>query len=630
MTLRVLCSLLLSFGFAQWLPAQDCDGPIPYGTGEAFLVVATNDTGTRVRCLQANFDGGGSCLYVNPETVFAPNCPVPTVPTNPPDSNGQEVLIDWGLACLNDGSSTAFILQSESGPVTFLEGYWCDAFGDPVGDITNVQVIPIPQTAFCLPGTQAILKIETVAVPQGPTTYGDLKPPAGPGMCWSRTCMVPITYCFARVKLCCLAPGAGIVTCDGCVVILPWTLIEVKPAMDVCVRVTNPRQLDLPIPDLAPIDHFPNVPDPASNHPWGYGETIVASDPGGDLRTSANFASTFLAMTELFLVTGADPDVSTPFDELLGLMGPGYLEAAGLVADLTTAIEEVATFDTGSPVLDFIDPLVQVNESLNEMGEMFVDQEVTSPDPFYNAEEAFSNLSEALQAYPDAPPHLLQAASHLEVIIRGFQVSAEMAEGGFADPCEQDFFLWGLNNRFEVNIGLFGAAMRPHVRVQLDLQNYAWYPNTIQGTRVLVQDPESFTIESTWVVNISDNYEIAVPAEGGNRSLWIKLPAHLSQRIEVETGSGQLYTTSTLIAGDVDGDDDVDMGDFMQTYNTLGAGNRTGPFVPSTDVNADGIVDVWDLITVYFNLGQVGAALAPNGLVPADTSPFLPVLETDQ
>ncbi len=94
----------------------------------------------------------------------------------------------------------------------------------------------------------------------------------------------------------------------------------------------------------------------------------------------------------------------------------------------------------------------------------------------------------------------------------------------------------------------------------------------------------------------SDTYDLTMEHD-------LYLPALLTS-CPVKGGESAFMPNITLLGGDLNGDDAIDIGDL-----TLGAGHFNQAFA-AADINADGIVDIFDIVLIGKNFGLVGPILS--------------------
>lgn len=100
----------------------------------------TNNTGVAASDLHVTFSGSGGFLTV---VILADpaGCPAGAASTNT-----NEMIIDWGVACVAPGSSVIVKVSTPNGPLAFAGGYWTDPAnqGSPgIGPVNGGDVAEI-------------------------------------------------------------------------------------------------------------------------------------------------------------------------------------------------------------------------------------------------------------------------------------------------------------------------------------------------------------------------------------------------------------------------------------------------------------------------------------------------------
>jgi len=78
--------------------------------------------------------------------------------------------------------------------------------------------------------------------------------------------------------------------------------------------------------------------------------------------------------------------------------------------------------------------------------------------------------------------------------------------------------------------------------------------------------------------------------------------SHTTYGVEVASGSTSFVHDIELRAGDINGDDAINLFDLVSVSSKYGA---TGSFL-TEDLNADGVVDLFDLVLVSSSYGLSG------------------------
>ncbi|MEM7263110.1 MAG: choice-of-anchor X domain-containing protein, partial [Planctomycetota bacterium] len=617
-------------GAGEMLTVADAYETQPYSAsafdqqnGSAMMIIVFNNTGQKASDLHLTFEGGQGSVIVDPNTIIG-GCSNPSIPSNPPTMT-DTVVIDWGTPCVEIGGAVALIVRSDFGPLRYVSGWWSGPGGVNIGDISrnDIYINEIDLKSCVGPVT---LRIERACVPQGPITCGPLVRRPGYS-CWWRKCTMPWTLYWYRAQLCCAMSLAELALgMETCIYATPWVPGELVPPFEFWLRVTNPKPSELPVPGRKPIGHFPANPTilPEFATPIVRDvRMVVTEDEGQTWRSIATLETTFSKMAQVLRWTGNDPEAyQGGYVPTLQFMAPRYFQASGLAAELVEELQ-LAIDTTQDPTLIEIEASIAVlAANFGQMGGWFTTGFVEGPEPFEAVQQALLDMAEVIQSQ-DNLAHLSNAADTLISLARGFEVSAEHAAGDLSDPIEQDFFLWGLNNRFEMNAKHLGTAFGPHVRLHLTLPEWVWYRSTIDAVQVEMQDPATFDILERSTYHMSDRSEIDLPLLGSKPlNLWIKLPTHLSRVISTRplTRGQRLVVPGKLIAGDVNNDNVINVEDLEMVLADLGSGGADAESVPPTDVDGDGVVNALDAMIVYQNLGKVGEAL-PQWTPPIQQAP---------
>ena len=615
---EVMCTKEYSF---ETFAAQD---------GHAILVVVANNTGQPAADLHLVFRGAGGNLFVDARAVISGNCPLPDVTSNPPAIT-DTVDIDWHTPCVADGQSAALIVQTTQGPLEFVRGWWTDASHQDIGSITrggknSIHIFDL----FSGPpsgGSGGRLKLERVYVPITPITYSDLYTiPGRP--CWFRDCCVPWQRCFYRVSR---DDGMG-----NCIPITGWIYGGMAAPYKYVQRVTNPKEEDLPNPSLVPVGAPPLEASFSKlgedfegfHAPWRTEDVSLLIQADGSVVEEVTFVSTFRRISRTL---GIVRDENSPADlgtvsTVLAALATRMPQAAAHLTPLVTEMNHRQT-TIGDPAGDdrhqhIADELTTMQSAMTNIGTELANLPLTNPAPFANLRDALTELGELLASFSDEIPGREHARDDLVAMARGLEVSREaVADGIDTDPNHIDYFLWGLQNRFQPLLKHFADAMKPHIRITLDLGHRGWFPSTVSGVLVHIQDAETKRVVERKVVPVSDSFAFDVPhLPGRTLNIWFKFPGCVSRMVQVVSEDGAAVSTGPLIAGDVDGDDDIDQDDLDAVIADLSEGGPLATSVPATDVNANGIVDITDARIVFNHLGHVGDALpAPSGVV------FMPI-----
>ncbi|MCA8958902.1 MAG: hypothetical protein KDC38_00250, partial [Planctomycetes bacterium] len=299
------------------------------------------------------------------------------------------------------------------------------------------------------------------------------------------------------------------------------------------------------------------------------------------------------------------------YEPLLALMAPRYVTASEKLDPLIDKLQ--AEFDTSSdPHFEALrDAVTAIRDNMYFLGEMLLVATINDPQVLADLRDALLDLSAELLAGPDADLYV-NASEDLLTMAVGVEESYSQALLGLDVPAERDFFLWGLQNRFEPMLQHFARSMSPHNRIHVDLGLYHWFPSTISGIRIKVQDRESGRLLEDRIGPLSDGYSFDIGAhEGRPLRVWFKVPSYVSQIIDIEGTAGGSFVAPPLVQGDTDGNNVIDSVDADNVLADFGEGGHMATYVPPTDVNGDGVVNRIDYRVVKANQGVDGAKLLP-------------------
>ncbi|MCA8959877.1 MAG: hypothetical protein KDC38_05165 [Planctomycetes bacterium] len=567
--------------------------------GDAIFVMVFNRTGQAASDLHLTFQGGEGHLVCDANTVVAgQNCPTPSVVISPPVAQ-DTVDIDWGTPCVPVEGVAAMIVRTDNGPLRWLSGWWSGPGGVHIGDVSELDIFIFPIGESPCVGFDT-MRIERVCVPLGPIVRGPLfQIPGRP--CWWRYDCIPTQICFYRVTQCCTVTREDRIVGEQCFSLTGWATGEVIPAHYELVRVTNATAAYSPSL-IQPVGMFPS-PNPLPNVevPWTSDFRVVFSDDGGQTyRPGATLLTTFATLGETLQIQGPTQVYEGGWTELLQLMAARYFEAAStiepLLAELQLTIEAEDSPNSEALLAHF--GSIQIGMTL--LAEQMFSGVIYDPEPLEQLETGLRGVEEVLRSLDS--PRLNHAADNIASIADGVGVSHEMAVAGMSTVEEQDYFLWGLQNRFEPGLRSVATGLTAHSRVHLDLGDYRWYPSTIRGVEVQFKPDGWDVAKAPESLHVSDRFEIDVRSQGPGQ-VWIKPPGYLSRVVTLTGEEGEYVSPPTFYAGDVDGDNDVDIADYMLVFNAWGAGPTD---CSPSDVNASGNVDMEDLQIVASHYGFIG------------------------
>jgi hypothetical protein len=93
----------------------------------------------------------------------------------------------------------------------------------------------------------------------------------------------------------------------------------------------------------------------------------------------------------------------------------------------------------------------------------------------------------------------------------------------------------------------------------------------------------------------------------GSYTVHVKGAKWLAKDVQVTVASGSSSAVDvTLLAGDVNGDNVVDLSDFSELAGAFGSDAGTANWDSNADLNCDGVVDVTDFSLLAANFGNQG------------------------
>ncbi|MEO0481927.1 MAG: hypothetical protein AAF196_20875, partial [Planctomycetota bacterium] len=531
--------------------------PIPQLTCNKALLI-TNNSGSAAACLSLTLDTGGS-LVLPPENVIAPLCPDPTV-----QITGLQVDINWGSACIPAGATIVLYVSSttptllmpgqtiadlfDSLDITVVAGNWTGLTGGNSGDLDtggggaggggDVVIVGLggnqPGADPCVVGSNIIY------VPQGPTVHGAPMPPVEPNKCWTKKCFKTAADCFIQILK------------DGQVISTVGTGIVRPPCMFI-MRITNMPDLKMMRAQMMPIDG----PSPAEATFGVMGQDHVAHTPGdhslrsfrrdddGVLRPTRDlpvlFDEIYNTLQIQQLMPGPIPrvigTVDGSYSAMIALLGPRFVDAGaafGEIAQLMTA-EAGASGDVRYDALAMSasgieSSLTLIGGSMNAGGGF-------DAHDFELLESALTTFGATLASF-EASPSDSHAQSDLRHMALGVHVARDQVLDGLDDTLEQDAFLWGLQNTFAPMFRHLADSLVPHTRVQVDLGAHGWFPSTIMGVLVRIQDADTDELLDMQCVRLSDTYAFDVVGYAGrDLRVWFKVPGYVSEVVSVPAGA---------------------------------------------------------------------------------------------
>lgn len=568
------------------------------------VVSVCNTTGIFVSDLHVTFSGSGGNVKCDPVAVIAPGCPVPTIASNSQVTN--TVSIDWGMACIAPNQVVTFTVKTANGPLVAVSGNWT-LNGVNVQPIRMNKVVvgpvPVPDPAKKFWAN----KIQTRC--NGRTIRGGWKGIPGTP-CWGRwTCFLG-GWREYRVVRCLFVSRAGRLREVACFPLTPWIVLRWKPAFWFFERTTiKPPDVNKP-GDLPVVGPPPGAVKRGGR--WVRREDIKYlnfSDNSGDTyRTAQDMVSVVNNADGAMMIEDTTfPDLSG-FSNLLTRLGPGYASAGNNLLQLLPELATVATNEPSDPLGLLQSPWQSWSNQMIQLGSDLADGSVvgTSLPTF---ESATTSLQTAIITANPGSQRFQNASALVGQIREGLTESRKAWQAGLGVSTNQDYFLWGLMNRWKPDMACLANALSPHIAIRLNMGSAGWEPTEMDGAQVIIENAATGERLDEGLFPISDDDMLYLPTWGtegvANLRLRIKVDTFLSVTLDVPNVDG-LNATINLTNGDVNGDEAVDPQDIAIVQSQLGSGGPNASAVPPSDLNRDGIVDGQDLGIVDANQGQTG------------------------
>lgn len=156
-----------------------------------------------------------------------------------------------------------------------------------------------------------------------------------------------------------------------------------------------------------------------------------------------------------------------------------------------------------------------------------------------------------------------------------------------------------------------GLSVSPNVtlpirgRVTLE----AWQPTPLRRRVTVEVAPSGGPVAETTVAALDANgdYTVATALAPGSYDVYIKDTHWLRRKVSVTLmGSGATGVNALLLNGDVDGDNEVTIGDYSQLSVAFGSEPGDPNWNVEADLNGDDTVDIGDYAILSTNFGEVG------------------------
>lgn len=117
----------------------------------------------------------------------------------------------------------------------------------------------------------------------------------------------------------------------------------------------------------------------------------------------------------------------------------------------------------------------------------------------------------------------------------------------------------------------------------------------------------STTPTHTLSIGLTQDGRFRLPAPSGNIDISVKASHFLRRTVNVNTtNSDALGVLLVMINGDIDGDNEISIGDYALLSSAFGSDPSMPNWNPNADLNKDGSVDIGDYAVLSSRFGQVG------------------------
>jgi hypothetical protein len=137
----------------------------------------------------------------------------------------------------------------------------------------------------------------------------------------------------------------------------------------------------------------------------------------------------------------------------------------------------------------------------------------------------------------------------------------------------------------------------------VDLEGWEGSPQTVSLSFAPASGAaytESATLDSNGSFSLTD-------VTPGQYTVHIKAPMWLQKDVAIDTSKGAPANVNvTLLSGDVNGDNMVNINDFEELVTAYGSSSSSSNWDPNADLNGDGVVDINDFVLLAVNYGDSG------------------------
>lgn len=342
--------------------------------------------------------------------------------------------------------------------------------------------------------------------------------------------------------------------------------------------------------------------------PWMQNLNVRFSDDSGqNYHPSADFISAFFDVFHSLRRVTDEPEGYNSFETHCMYIAQGYFDAWNALEGVIEECDNVLLFEPDPQISQLREEAVNLRQSFFDI--FFDLQDGTPQDPlaYDRARAALEGMALAFMSMPETRFH--RAAQRMNYMALGFQKARDMVLSGIGVIQNQDDFMFGLENRVLNMAQHVASALMPHITVQCGLGPIGWFSQVIEGVEVMVTNSATGELLDHMIVNMSELGEFDIPImayeEGIPIQVRFKVDTYLSQTIEAVTIDGSSYG-ATLINGDVNGDDCIDLIDLQMVQNAMGTGGMDAGSIGPEDLNFSGMVTPQDLAIVSSGMGFSG------------------------
>lgn len=181
------------------------------------------------------------------------------------------------------------------------------------------------------------------------------------------------------------------------------------------------------------------------------------------------------------------------------------------------------------------------------------------------------------------------------------------AEGAFVDPATGDFLFSTFGSGNEVFV-VRGFASQRLISGEVDLQDFFGDPQSIQAM-LEIRNPGSTTPIETHAINLfaSSDYSVVTAVSPGTYDIALK-PNHWLRhtRGSIAVSAAGATVDFSNANGDVDGDNEVTIGDYAQLSTAFGSVPGDGNWNAMADLDGDLEVTIGDYAILSQNFGMLG------------------------